>query len=686
MRGLGRVAALAALAAASPAIGQKRTAPPETIAPLPSRLVSPVLETFGSESAFRRYLRDLQREAKRREPRWTKRASGPQFASLQAQDPACATPEECPAEDAASIVVSGARSAKPGNPSITNTQERGVDEGDIVKQIGQYLLVLQDGRIFAIDTRPAGGGLALADRIDVYRDKESGAWYDEMLVQGDRVVVTAYSYQEDATELSVFRLSPDGRFERQGVFLISSDDYYDSDNYATRLVGDSLVVYSPMRIEDIDPDERIDWPLVRRWQPVTKRKMRGRPLFDARNIYRPVQPTLDPVIHTVSVCPLGPAGRDGNLDCRTTAFVGPGDREFYVTPRDAYLWVTPDWTDYDPDGGDAGNCDSWQRRAPASAHPAAVYRINLFTGEPLVAAAEGVPIDQFSLAATNGRLHALVRRIPIRCDKAKPADGPDLALVTLPFAAFAAELTGPSQRHSRAMPDPGAAILENRFTDTHLVYGGRNSWGSYPPGLYGAKEASETSSAIAVPLRAPDRAARIPLPHNVIRIERTGDDIVATGYRDMAGLQLSVIDLRAAPRRADTLLLPRRYESEGRSHAFNSLIEADGSGLLGIPTVLKKQDSGRWWWRSDSSDVSFLALDANRKLKPLGELTAKENAVDPGYRCEVSCIDWYGNSRPIFTDGRVFALADAELVEGRLRDGRIEEVRRLNLTAPPPRR
>lgn len=685
MRGLGFVATLLALSTPPALAQQRKLLPPETLAPLPARLVSPVLETFSSEGEFRRYLRDVQREAKRRQIRWAGRPRGVQLASLQDEQP-CTNPEDCPVDEASGIVVTGSRVSK-ANPSITNTQERGVDEGDIVKQIGQFLLVLQDGRIFAVDTRPAGGGLALTDRIDVYRDADSGAWYDEMLVQGDRIVVTAYSYEEDATELSVFRLTPAGRFERQGVFLISSDDYYDSDNYATRLVGDSLVVYSPMWLEDVDPEEKMKWPLVRRWQPEVERRKRGKPLFDARRIYRPVQPTTEPVIHTVSVCPLGPAGRGGELECRTTAFVGPPQREFYVTPRDAWLWVTPGWSDYDAEGGDPGACNDWTRRAPARAHPAGVYRINLATGEPLVAGAEGVPVDQFSLAAVNGRLHALVRRIPIRCDAAEP--GPDLALVTLPYGAFTPEFSTASKRASRIMPDPGVKRLENRFTDTHLVYGGRDSWGSYPPGLYADPDdprPNETSTAFAVPLRTPERTVRIALPHNVIRIERTGDDIVATGYRDLAGLQLSVIDLRAAPRLADTLLLPNRFESEGRSHAFNSLINADGSGLLGLPTVARSEDSGRWWWRSDNSDVSFIALDANRKLKPLGELSATEDSVNASYTCEVSCIDWYGNSRPIFTDGRLFALADAELVEGRIEGGKIVEVRRLNITIPPPKR
>ena len=84
---------------------------------------------------------------------------------------------------------------------------RGVEEGDIVKQIDHFLLVLQDGRIFVVDTRAGGGrGLALADRVNVYRDPREDMWYDEMLVFGDRVLITGYSYRQRATELSVFRL------------------------------------------------------------------------------------------------------------------------------------------------------------------------------------------------------------------------------------------------------------------------------------------------------------------------------------------------------------------------------------------------------------------------------------------------------------------------------------------------
>jgi len=294
-------------------------------------------------------------------------------------DPQCAVPETTE-NDAATVSVTGSRvrspnaaspgraaqgfsanqASRPSNGDITNNQMQGVDEGDIVKQIGQYLLVLQDGRIFVIDTRARDGRrLALSDRMNVYRDPAAYMWYDEMLVFGDRVLITGYSYQQRATELSVFRLDmASGRLARQGVFYMSSNDYYSSTNYASRLVGDNLVVYTPFNVYAMTrPDFR--WPMVRRWVEGEDRlaaDRRSRPLFDAGQIYRPVRSSGDlPTVHTVSVCPLGDVDAGRDLQCRTTAFVGPSQAQWYVTEQDAYLWTT----DYNYSSAREGACGEW---------------------------------------------------------------------------------------------------------------------------------------------------------------------------------------------------------------------------------------------------------------------------------------------------------------------------------------
>ena len=91
------------------------------------------------------------------------------------------------------------------------------------------------------------------------------------------------------------------------------------------------------------------WPMVRRWVEGEDRlaaDRRARPLFDARNIYRPVRDAgTMPTVHTVSVCPLGDIGPGRDLSCRTTAMIGPNQAQWYVTEQDAFLWTNDhnDW-------------------------------------------------------------------------------------------------------------------------------------------------------------------------------------------------------------------------------------------------------------------------------------------------------------------------------------------------------
>jgi hypothetical protein len=154
---------------------------------------------------------------------------------------------------------------------------------------------------------------------------------------------------------------------------------------------------------------------------------------------------------------------------------------------------------------------------------------------------------------------------------------------------------------------------------------------------------------------------------------------VAIGLAAPADLGISTIELRAQPHLASTIILPELRESEGRSHAFNALIADDGSGLLGVPTVYRSKSELAW---NIPSDVQFFAADAALALSSLGELAGMSD-VDEEYSCEVSCIDWYGNARPIFVDGRVFALSGSELIEGEARAGGLVEIARLRMTAQP---
>lgn len=646
--------AAAAAAACNPA-SSAREAKAETLF---EGRPGPALERFASARAFDRWL-----EKARKAEMATGALAQDSGMMFEMAPPQVAVPMEASSELAAAA-----------NPEITNNQTLGVDEGGIVKQVGRFLVTLQDARLFTIDLgTEEGAPLGLADRIDVYRSKDKAAeWYDEMLVHGRRILVTAYSYRDQASEISVFEMNEDGRLSRSGRFLLSSEDYYSTENYATRVVGDSLVFYAPQPLP-LYENAPVRWPRLRRANDGAEADA-GEPMIGPTDIYAPVGNVASPVLHTLSVCPL-----KERLECRTTAFLGPWMRELYVSPTDAFLWVhAPDGLPWSIDYGNRQRqaCPSGSRVANDDA--ALLYRVPLDGGAIGAVAVDGSPADQFAFESSGGRFRALLGRPEPGC---REGDAPaSLALLDLPLTAFGNRVRHVAPRAYTALPPIEGGQLENRFVADWLVYGGRAEWSSDAPQ---APAKAMESSLFAVPLASPSQARRLTLPHNAIRIERAGGDAVVTGYRDRGGLSLSYVALGAAPRLASTAQLPSRVESENRSHAFNAWIRRDGSGLIGLATSRSVGRSGRGWADSESSDLTFVAVAADKTLSGAGELALRSRRPQAGYSCEVSCIDWYGNTRPIFTGGRIFALIGTELVEGRLADGRIAAVGRVDLTGRP---
>lgn len=678
------MAAVVVALIATTALAQTKT--PRTPPPVPTE--PPVwssLERFSSEDEFLRYVRDIQSmQGRGRYGGLEDNVSMDLLSAGAAPPPPPPPPAPAAAEVGAALgaVAQASRSdgsTSSGEPSsITNVQTQGVDEGGIVKQIGRYLIILQDGRLFVADTRAGGGTqLALANRANVYRYAGQDTWYDELLTSGNRVLVTGYSHRERASEVTVFTLADNGQLNREATYYISSNDYYDVENYATRLVNGNLVIYTPLAVNAVDARRAVNWPLIRRWISDGERETRttrGRPLFDAQDIYKPVQSTRAPVVHSVSVCPLGGDLSGDELECRTTAFVGTAQREFFVSTSDIYLWTTP--YPYE----DNARCTAEGDRAL----PATIFQVPLNGASPRAVHAQGQPINQLALDSSPTEFRALLTMNSSPCNR-RTSEEAEMAYFRLPFSQFTTTPRQAPERSYTETPTPGSMTYEVRYTQTHVVYGARDQYRSGPP-QPGSGQTHVTGRVVAVPLAQPRNATVVEAPHNIIRVERAGGDVILTGYRSDEGLSVSLLDLGArTPRIAQTQILRNRYESEGRSHAFNALVRPEGDGVMGLPTITRVKQGHRWAWRSEASDISFLTVNAQNQLGIAGELTADPNARDGSYQCEVSCVDWYGNTRALFIGNRVFGLSATELIEGELQNGRVVERQRLNLSRPVER-
>jgi hypothetical protein len=580
------------------------------------------------------------------------------MAPSEAADAAAAPAEPPPAmaldvEEPAPVLA-----AKADPDGITNTQTAGVDEGGIVKKQGDLLIVLRRGRLFTIDT--SGGGMRPVATADVFpgkNDEPDGTWYDEMLVSGDTVVVLGYSYARSVTEVNRFDLSADGKLAWRDTHYLRSGDYYSSRNYASRLIGDKLIFYAPLPLYD-GIEEAM--PALATWR---KGKVGAfKPFTNARDIYMPQPSWADPdlagdLLHSVMICDLG----DDDMDCDATNVLGTWSRSFYVSQSAVYVW--------------AGLGNDWSH-GPQD-NRAMLYRIPLDGAAPQAVEVAGMPLDQFSFREEgDGSLNVLTMDDGggDAMWQAEANDEGDMALLHLAANRFGDGGAKVTPADFRVLPGVEGWERQNRFVGDWLLYAGAAVRRDL------RKEGGDRAALYAVPLKG---GAVVPLDpgHQVGRIDIMGRDAIIVGSGDDGALTFTTVALDGTPKLASRYRFPAAAEGENRSHAFFYRPDPGSNGddgLLGLP-VMRGGDDGTRFLGSAAS-ILYLRRDA-RDLSLAGTLDARPGQRDD--HCLASCVDWYGNARPVFFGNRIFALMGYELVEGRWQDGKVRERTRIDFT---PRR
>jgi len=607
------------------------------------------LALFSTSGEFDGYIGAV-REAYQREIGSRRSARG--LGGLSAGG-APAPPTSTAAPEAAASAADGADKA---DASITNNQESGVDEGDIVKAVGDFFVILRRGRLFSVRQRDAGDPtLTAVGRADAYpRGSSRGTWYDEMLIHRDRIIVIGYSYAVGGTEVGLFRLGADGAITHEATRFLRSNDYYSSRNYASRLIGSKLIFYMPYYLS-YHGAGKPPLPAVTSWQPGRRRARPWTEILSKLEVYRPVQRTLTPTLHTVVQCDLA----QPSFDCTARAVIGPYSRTFYVARDAVYIWVAPGH------GGYLGADDG----ARAQTSPAYLYRMPILGGEVTAARARGNPIDQFSFKlGADRQLNVLLTAQGGGDWMGNPERGARgrLALLRLPPAAFStAPAAAQSWRYTIVpRPDKGHT-LQNRFVGNWVLWGAGAGWW---------RQADNGGRLYATNVRRPADVRELSLDHGVDRIEAMGADavVVGSGKRDLFFTSIALSD---DPTVRHTWVRANAAQGETRSHGFFFLPTRGGGGTLGLPV----RTAGRPGLHlvHGSAEVVFLRVSPGLRFASLGTLASRATgAVQDG--CVVSCVDWYGNARPIFFRGRVFALLGYELVEGRLHgdgDGLAEQAR-----------
>lgn len=548
--------------------------------------------------------------------------------------------------------------------AVTNTQEIGVDEGGLVKARGDLLVVLRRGRLFTIST--AGRRLAAVDHIDAFPpgtmpDHPYSAWYDEMLVVGDRVVVIGYDYGWDMgggrTQVVRFHLSSEGRLSFEDAYELKSFDYYSSENFASRLIGQTLILYAPLPLDHgaSAVDANLAMPGMRAWR-------RGAPSPYAP-IARPTDihiapqvradPTQADTLHAVSRCDLGATP----IRCAASGVIAAQSRSFYVSRDAIYLW-TAAYPDYG--------------RGAARTPPASVYRMPLDGRSPRAAQARGAPLDQFSFRERDGVLDVVVQDEGGDGIWAGNRASGRMKLLRMPLDRFGDGSRPVRTGDYRDLPIPANGWMrQNRFVGDHVLI-------SADVDENGSEDGHRSVLLIAPTEKG--AANILSFDQTISRIEPLGRDALAVTSGKATNLNL--ISLDGVPQVAMRLDIGGEGEAESRSHGFFFRAEPNSggeSGVMALP-ILRRAVGVVSQRVRQAVEMIFVRRDGAR-LERIGGLgTEAGEGEDDG--CIVSCVDWYGDARPIFVGDRMFALLGYELVEGRRDGSGVVEITRLDFSPP----
>jgi hypothetical protein len=617
------ISSLAGCASVADGAAQQDSAPAKSFA------AKKTMRAFRSEQELAGYLKELA-EKQQHELR---RA----YAGSEAQPAA-------KSEASFGAPVSVATSAE----SVTNVQTAGVDEGGIVKVHGDHLVMLRRGRLFTVAI--GDGALEPISAVDAYApdvDPRS-TWYDEMLITGDTVAVIGYSYDRGGTEVNLFQIDDAGHLSYKSTYHLRSNDYYSSRNYASRLVGSKLIFYSPLYLYPGAQDPFSSFPAVRKWHKGATSAEFHR-IVPATQVYRPEHPltaSYGMAMHTVTICDLA----RGEFDCKATSVLGPPGRVFYASAESVYIWVN-DWVPNDK---------TWRTQSM-------VYRMPLDGSAPSALNVSGSPVDQFSfLESEDGHLNVLVRSDTSGDGMwgAEHAAG-DVALMRVPLTSFSdGSSTVPASSY-RPLPKPEGYTFQNRFVGDYLLYGTGSGWGYQQkvkgPNFYATRWAGGAAHEFA-------------LNHGVDRIEQLGSDAVVVGTSS-GDLHFTAIRLGRQPEIADDYVRKGASQGELRSHGFFYKPNGPDSGMLGLP-ISTAGRPGYMHLVRGSAAILFLKNNSLH-FEEMGELSASAKpTLKDG--CRASCVDWYGNARPLFVRGRTIALLGYELVEGTLEQGQMHEMRRVS--------
>lgn len=536
-----------------------------------------------------------------------------------------------------------------------------LDRADDVKQIGRFLIVLRRGRLFTVDLGNgslrnrrlrSAGSISVVDTNDVARN---GA-HDLILVHDERIFVLGFDEAGHGPNLIVVHMNAQGRLRVGGRYRLTPFNRFAGWDNDARLVGDQLIFYASLPLELRQGERTWSPPTLRRAIPTDSGERQDVPTpWKVFRLASDGAVGSSVYLHEVTSCDL----RRPALTCTSRIVVGPPLTSSFASPTALYMWTTRARVSSDSVGGIKSTSTL----------------LRFASGEPGVSAllVSGSPTDEYSFVEAHGDslnvfVHAAAREVASwRLGEPTALAAALLRISTHDFGDGTRAVVAGAYRE---VPAGGVGTLQNRIIGRWLLYANRED---------GYIRTQKPATLFAHSM-ASGETARLVFPQWIDLIDAMGSDALVAFGSD-AGVRFDAIALGAhAASRAHFILQRPSWRS---LHVLGTAFHRTGNdgGILGITANSALDESPQ----NEPSAVHFLRT-TDRGFAKLGTVVASReisvtNAAD---ECKRSCDDWFGNTRALFIDGRVFALIGYELIEAEIRHSRVVERQRLNFTPGMP--
>ena len=577
-------------------------------------------------------------------------------------------------EEVERIEVTGSRLDDSQN-SITNNQVAGVDEGDIIKITGDYLLILRQGKIYSVRISENGENiLRVISEVEVSQPNWSkDVWYDELLVINSTLLVLGFDYDLGASKIIRFKLNDTGDISYLDGIVIRSNDYFNDVNYASRAFQGEYLTYLPIELIGTGDSagNQITIPQYAELG-VNNQPLIWKDLLEPRDIYKPSQVVVEPILHTLIRCrPL-----QEKFECGATALVSSDNYEYFVSESAFYLWTyaLPYELTTDFNFDELWNPHYEQPNLSNKDDQSTLFKIEHSSSQVTSIRVEGMPIDQFSFQEREDEVFVVAASNPYSQEKT------DVRLFNIENSDFGTSGLDEANQVSSWVSSTGAT--NNRFSNNWLSLG----YFSYISGGYFDKKATiKPEFELTLKSLTTLENVVIDLEHSADRIEPIGSKLFVSGIDKNFDFNVSIINLSDTPYVESQGVFGDFLEEESRSHAFNFSQAHEPVNIAGITAYNKSESSGNsslndfYWENTVSSNIVFFGLTENLEVWLAGEIQSSAKPLPGSDDCELSCFDWYGNSRPFFIGKRIFALSGDELAEAELIADKVVETQRVNI-------